>query len=367
MQTLAASFLGYPSTMTFDHTVFPTPLDLALQGPALCFDSSPSSYVESTEGFVFSGHSSALHSPTAIDPVCAAATLAGYDACTSPIESSCSRSTATTPSDDILAGYFAIPAVVGYSAANVSPIAVGGTDWAGCSVHFEYTHSGPPSADFPTVPSASPLAHPHANHGYQVAMGEPFPPKGDPRPEGDSWGGEPVGPTDMDTGAKGVADVKVTTNTRSTVTSRANKPRGRKSSARKEALEDGSLPKPALRTAARKHKQSGSTSKPGESAQAHRARASHNQVEKEYRNRLHGYFERLLKVLPDEGESNKEAQAGRSPSGSASGGSSQHKRLSKAEVLQKARQHIVFLEQDAERRRREIRALKRISICDQDQ
>jgi hypothetical protein len=198
-------------------------------------------------------------------------------------------------------------------------------------------------------------------------MHEPFPPKGDPRPEAESWDGGRVRSTGVDTSTKEIADAKGTTSTQSTAPSRAKKPRGRKKSAGKGVSEDGASPKPALRTAARKHKQSEPTSKPGESTQAHRARASHNQVEKQYRNRLHGYFERLLKVLPDEGEQNDEAQAGQSPSGSASGGKSQHKRFSKAEVLQRARQHIILLEQDAERRRREIRALKRASSCDLDQ
>ncbi|EKD19637.1 helix-loop-helix DNA-binding domain containing protein [Drepanopeziza brunnea f. sp. 'multigermtubi' MB_m1] len=62
-------------------------------------------------------------------------------------------------------------------------------------------------------------------------------------------------------------------------------------------------------------------------------RLNHNQVEKQYRNRLNGHFEGLLLVLP------REAVAGR-------GG---EKKVSKAEVLSLARKHIKELERQRDR------------------
>ncbi|KAK3694385.1 hypothetical protein B0T22DRAFT_437468 [Podospora appendiculata] len=91
--------------------------------------------------------------------------------------------------------------------------------------------------------------------------------------------------------------------------------------------------------------------KPGESSQEQRARTTHNQVEKEYRNRLHKYFERLLDVLPD---GNVAPESGPSMSSPNVGGRHGHqRRLSKAEVLDKACQRILFLESDAAKLRRE--------------
>lgn len=58
----------------------------------------------------------------------------------------------------------------------------------------------------------------------------------------------------------------------------------------------------------------------------HPARTNHNQVEKQYRNRLNGQFETLLDTLPHDPE-----MAG-------------DKRVSKAEVLVLAKKHIARLE-----------------------
>ncbi|KAK4454552.1 hypothetical protein QBC34DRAFT_392007 [Podospora aff. communis PSN243] len=177
------------------------------------------------------------------------------------------------------------------------------------------------------------LSHPHTIPGCQVAIHETPQLEGESREEEESWDGCAVRSTSMETSAKKDAGCKGISSTQLAAPPRGKRSKGRKSSARQELPKDGVPAGPALRTAARKHKRTEPASKPGESAQAHRARASHNQVEKEYRNRLHGYFERLLKVLPDEDELNDDARVGQSPSGSASSGSSQHKRLSKAEVL----------------------------------
>ncbi|KAK3335821.1 hypothetical protein B0T19DRAFT_19464 [Cercophora scortea] len=91
--------------------------------------------------------------------------------------------------------------------------------------------------------------------------------------------------------------------------------------------------------------------KPGESFQEQRARTTHNQVEKQYRNRLHRQFERLLNVLPD---GDLDPESGSSMASPNVGGRQGHqRRLSKAEVLDKACQRILFLESDAAKLRRE--------------
>ncbi|KAI0177620.1 hypothetical protein BJ166DRAFT_507440 [Pestalotiopsis sp. NC0098] len=64
-------------------------------------------------------------------------------------------------------------------------------------------------------------------------------------------------------------------------------------------------------------------------------RASHNQVEKQYRNRLNAHFESLLNTLPQYmrgGEDDEEEDGDR--------------KISKAEVLEMARRHIVALERE---------------------
>ena len=110
---------------------------------------------------------------------------------------------------------------------------------------------------------------------------------------------------------------------------------------------------PAMRTATRKRSAAESASKPGESPQEHQARATHNQVEREYRNRLNGYFERLLKTLPDDSEGSDGTNDGQPRPENG-----QRRRLSKAEVLQKARGHIQDLEAETTRRRMEISEMR---------
>ncbi|KAK1757895.1 hypothetical protein QBC47DRAFT_377218 [Echria macrotheca] len=112
-----------------------------------------------------------------------------------------------------------------------------------------------------------------------------------------------------------------------------------------------------LRTAARKNKPRKPTSKPGESAQEHRTRTCHNQVEKEYRNRLHGSFAKLLEVLPDEGRTGSgegSETAGQQPTASGR----KTKRVSKAEVLEKACLRLEMLMDGNSKRKREIAELE---------
>lgn len=105
-----------------------------------------------------------------------------------------------------------------------------------------------------------------------------------------------------------------------------------------------------LRTASRKAKRTSSSYKPAASPEEERARSSHNQVEKQYRNRLNHQFERLLAILPtpsDDGEGVDGEDAARISD----------RRLSKVEVLDMARQHIQMLEKEAsdlEQQRQEL-------------
>ena len=141
---------------------------------------------------------------------------------------------------------------------------------------------------------------------------------------------------------------------------------GSKSKASKSArkapltpITPGESPKAQLRTACRRPK----PPSPAQSVQPiaeqdddaltpeeRRARQSHNLVEKQYRNRLNQQFESLLAVLPADNE--------HGPGGGIVGGIGGHqvkggagagddRRLSKAEVLEMARQRIRSLEQES--------------------
>jgi hypothetical protein len=77
------------------------------------------------------------------------------------------------------------------------------------------------------------------------------------------------------------------------------------------------------------------------SAQSKGARTNHNQVEKQYRNRLNGQFETLLQTLPRE-----------------EGGYAGEKRVSKAEVLVLAKKHIMRLERERRALEEENRGLE---------
>ncbi|KAK3393422.1 hypothetical protein B0H63DRAFT_443668 [Podospora didyma] len=102
---------------------------------------------------------------------------------------------------------------------------------------------------------------------------------------------------------------------------------------------------PLLRTAARRVRTPRAAQKPGESLERQRARTSHNIVEKEYRVRLHSGFEHLLDVLP-------------SGDIGGSGDGIKDKRLSKAEVLDKASSYIMLLEDKLAKEKRENAELK---------
>ncbi|KAJ9129811.1 hypothetical protein NKR23_g12455 [Pleurostoma richardsiae] len=103
-----------------------------------------------------------------------------------------------------------------------------------------------------------------------------------------------------------------------------------------------SMPMPAiqLRTASRKAKRVSASYRPATSPEEARARSGHNQVEKQYRNRLNQHFERLLAVLPAKADVDGDQQ----DDILSAGGLDPDKRLSKADVLDIARRHIRTLE-----------------------
>lgn len=114
---------------------------------------------------------------------------------------------------------------------------------------------------------------------------------------------------------------------------------------------------PKLRSASRTSKNS--HAKPHDTPEERRTRASHNLVEKQYRNRLNAQFESLLNSLPEQ------LRAGNtSNGGDESDGNDQDRRVSKGEVLEMARRHIQTLEQERselEREKNELQgSLKRL-------
>ncbi|KIL95858.1 allergen fus c 3 [Fusarium avenaceum] len=101
-----------------------------------------------------------------------------------------------------------------------------------------------------------------------------------------------------------------------------------------------------LRSASRTSKNS--RDKPNDTPEDRRTRASHNLVEKQYRNRLNAQFESLLSALPEQVRHGN----GGSESGNGNGDNESDqandpdRRVSKGEVLEMARKHIEALERE---------------------
>ncbi|KAF4446055.1 hypothetical protein F53441_10279 [Fusarium austroafricanum] len=121
---------------------------------------------------------------------------------------------------------------------------------------------------------------------------------------------------------------------------------GSKSASMASTVSTTSSRQSKLRSASRTSKNS--RDKPNDTPEDRRTRASHNLVEKQYRNRLNAQFESLLNALPEQ------ARHGDSGSGNGNGNEdneSDHandpdKRVSKGEVLEMARKHIQALERE---------------------
>jgi len=126
-----------------------------------------------------------------------------------------------------------------------------------------------------------------------------------------------------------------------------NSEKHRKNRAHSSSSESGSSRKSStsankLRTASNKPKRASkkkneASNVPPVSGQVLQARASHNLVERQYRNRLNKQFEQLLDILPtSRGEDDTESTFSADDS----------RRFSKAEVLVQARRRIQFLERE---------------------
>jgi hypothetical protein len=143
---------------------------------------------------------------------------------------------------------------------------------------------------------------------------------------------------------------------------------GKEASPSSSSSHSHQTPRPAtqLRTASRAPKKYACPPprKPTESAEDVKARAAHNQVEQQYRKRLNAQFEGLLAVLPPPEHADEDDDAGSQGIAGAGGGGSGgggdgigEKRISKAEVLDLARQRIKVLERERaslERQRKEL-------------
>lgn len=99
--------------------------------------------------------------------------------------------------------------------------------------------------------------------------------------------------------------------------------------------------------------------RPDDTTEGQKSRNSHNLVEKQYRNRLNAQFEDLLHVLP---ESSWTTGPGPDGVGASGGSNSEKKRVSKGEVLDLARQRIMFLEEENKKIERENSDLRRRSF-----
>ncbi|KAI1324300.1 hypothetical protein F5Y16DRAFT_381495 [Xylariaceae sp. FL0255] len=87
---------------------------------------------------------------------------------------------------------------------------------------------------------------------------------------------------------------------------------------------------------------------PPATAEERKSRETHNNVEKQYRNRLNAHFESLLSALPESMQSGGGDDENDEGMGGAGGGvvDSTDRRVSKAEVLDMARRHIKALERE---------------------
>lgn len=99
--------------------------------------------------------------------------------------------------------------------------------------------------------------------------------------------------------------------------------------------------KTRLRSASRASKNANHN--PPATAEEKRSRECHNQVEKQYRNRLNAQFESLLDALP---ENMRRGESSNDGDHNYEGFSSAERKVSRAEVLDMARRHIKLLERE---------------------
>ncbi|RSL46548.1 Allergen Fus c 3 [Fusarium sp. AF-6] len=127
---------------------------------------------------------------------------------------------------------------------------------------------------------------------------------------------------------------------------------GSKSASMASTTSTASSRQSKLRSASRTSKNS--RDKPNDTPEERRTRASHNLVEKQYRNRLNAQFESLLNALPEQARSGGNASGnGNGDENESDGANEADRRVSKGEVLEMARKHIQALEQERNQLERE--------------
>ncbi|KAM5353793.1 hypothetical protein ACJ41O_000443 [Fusarium nematophilum] len=123
---------------------------------------------------------------------------------------------------------------------------------------------------------------------------------------------------------------------------------GSKSASMASTASTASSRQSKLRSASRTSKNS--RDKPNDTPEERRTRASHNLVEKQYRNRLNAQFESLLSALPEHA---RHGGPGNGDDNESEGANDPDRRVSKGEVLEMARKHIQALEQERNQLERE--------------
>lgn len=119
---------------------------------------------------------------------------------------------------------------------------------------------------------------------------------------------------------------------------------GSKSASMTSAASTASSRQSKLRSASRTSKNS--RDKPNDTPEDRRTRASHNLVEKQYRNRLNAQFESLLNALPDQVRHSDNGGGNGNEDNESDQANDPDRRVSKGEVLEMARKHIQALERE---------------------
>ncbi|KAL3607744.1 hypothetical protein FPOAC2_02733 [Fusarium poae] len=119
---------------------------------------------------------------------------------------------------------------------------------------------------------------------------------------------------------------------------------GSKSASMTSAASTASSRQSKLRSASRTSKNS--RDKPNDTPEDRRTRASHNLVEKQYRNRLNAQFESLLHALPEQIRHGDNGGGNGKEGNESDQANDPDRRVSKGEVLEMARKHIQALERE---------------------
>ncbi|RGP60662.1 hypothetical protein FSPOR_10499 [Fusarium sporotrichioides] len=119
---------------------------------------------------------------------------------------------------------------------------------------------------------------------------------------------------------------------------------GSKSVSMTSAASTASSRQSKLRSASRTSKNS--RDKPNDTPEDRRTRASHNLVEKQYRNRLNAQFESLLHALPEQIRHGDNGGGNGNEDNESDQANDPDRRVSKGEVLEMARRHIQALERE---------------------